>query len=304
MLFARPEASASSENVTGRVASTTWRTKSPARSMAWDPDGLFIALVCTGSIVQYGVLQCDSRHRAPGPPISSEVGWRCSSTRWPATNCSLPTPIEVLDRGWRRIVSEIGVQFVKPEATELFAKAGQKVDGQTVWLDPDFVMEQVAKAPGEFDVQARNPANNVHVGGDSMIFSGVYGPPFVRAGTYVATPRSRTSASSHARAELPRVGLGRRGDLRAQRCAARLAAPRHDLCSADADRQVLHGKRRLGRKRARHDQDDRDALRQSRSPSRRRRRRSRSSTATRRFAGTTGCSTRSSSTTSPISRSC
>ncbi len=93
-----------------------------------------------------------------------------------------PDAIEVLDRGWRRIVSEIGVQFVKPEAVELFAKSGQKIDGQTVWLDPDFVMEQVARAPHEFDVQARNPKNNVHVGGDHMIFSGVYGPPFVRSG--------------------------------------------------------------------------------------------------------------------------
>ena len=93
-----------------------------------------------------------------------------------------PDAIEVLDRGWRRIVSEIGVQFVKPEAIELFAKAGQKVEGQTVWLDPDFVMEQIAKAPREFDIQARNPKNNVHIGGDSMVFSGVYGPPFVRAG--------------------------------------------------------------------------------------------------------------------------
>src|ERR1017187_6484530 len=91
-----------------------------------------------------------------------------------------PDAVKVLDRGWRRIVSEIGVQFVKPEATELFQKAGQRVDGQTVWLDPDFVMEQVAKAPREFDVQARNPANNVHIGGDHMVVGGVYGPPFVR----------------------------------------------------------------------------------------------------------------------------
>src|ERR1039458_9589976 len=88
----------------------------------------------------------------------------------------------MLDRGWRRIVSEIGVQFVKPEAVELFRRAGQKVDDQTVWLDPDFVLEQVAKAPREFDVQARNPANTVHIGGDHMVFGGVYGPPFVREG--------------------------------------------------------------------------------------------------------------------------
>ncbi|MGA2529495.1 MAG: trimethylamine methyltransferase family protein [Acidimicrobiales bacterium] len=93
-----------------------------------------------------------------------------------------PDAIEVLDRGWRRIVSEIGVQFVKPEAVELFRQAGQKVEDQTVWLDPDFVLCQVSKAPREFDVQARNPENTVHIGGDHMVFGGVYGPPFVRQG--------------------------------------------------------------------------------------------------------------------------
>jgi trimethylamine---corrinoid protein Co-methyltransferase len=90
--------------------------------------------------------------------------------------------IAVLDGGWRRIVSEIGVQFAKPEAVELFAKAGQQVDGDVVKLDPEFVLEQVAKAPREFDVQARNPAHNVHIGGDHMVFSPVYGCPFVREG--------------------------------------------------------------------------------------------------------------------------
>src|ERR1700729_4144431 len=90
--------------------------------------------------------------------------------------------VGVLDAGWRRIVSEIGVQFAKPEAVELFRKAGQKVDGEVVFLDPEFVLEQVAKAPREFDVQARNPANSVHIGGDEMVFSAVYGSPFVREG--------------------------------------------------------------------------------------------------------------------------
>jgi trimethylamine--corrinoid protein Co-methyltransferase len=93
-----------------------------------------------------------------------------------------PDAVEVLDRGWRRIVSEIGVQFVKPEAVELFRAAGQAVDGQTVTFDPEFIVEQIAKAPREFDIQARNPANTVHIGGDHMVFGGVYGPPFVREG--------------------------------------------------------------------------------------------------------------------------
>src|ERR1700751_130610 len=91
--------------------------------------------------------------------------------------------VGVLERGWRRIVSEIGVQFAKPEAGELFRKAGQQgVDGDVVRFYPDFVLEQVAKAPREFEVQARNPANNVHIGGDDMVFGAVYGCPFVREG--------------------------------------------------------------------------------------------------------------------------
>ena len=87
-----------------------------------------------------------------------------------------------LDQGWRRLVSEIGVEFMSDRALDLFKKAGQSVEGNNVKFDPDFVMEQVKKAPSEFDVQARNPKNSVHIGGDYMVFSGVYGPPFVRDG--------------------------------------------------------------------------------------------------------------------------
>jgi trimethylamine---corrinoid protein Co-methyltransferase len=93
-----------------------------------------------------------------------------------------PDAVGVLDRGWRRIVSEIGVQFAKPEAVELLRQAGAKTDGEVVFLDPEFVLEQVAKAPREFGIQARNPANTVHIGGDQMVFGGVYGSPFIRQG--------------------------------------------------------------------------------------------------------------------------
>ncbi len=90
--------------------------------------------------------------------------------------------IDTLDKGWRRIVSELGVEFLSEEALELFRKQGQDVDGQNVKFDPDFIMEQVAKAPREFDIQARNPERSVHIGGEHMVFSAVYGCPFVREG--------------------------------------------------------------------------------------------------------------------------
>src|SRR6478735_1047462 len=88
----------------------------------------------------------------------------------------------VLDRGWRRIVTEIGIEFLLPEAVEAFRAAGQQVDGDKVILDPEFVLEQVAKAPREFDVQARNPEKSIHLGGQHMAFASVYGCPFVREG--------------------------------------------------------------------------------------------------------------------------
>jgi trimethylamine---corrinoid protein Co-methyltransferase len=87
-----------------------------------------------------------------------------------------------LDAGWRRLVTEIGVQFDSERARELFRQAGQRVEEETVFFDPEFLLEQVAKAPREFDVQARNPENSIHIGGDSMAFGAVYGPPFVREG--------------------------------------------------------------------------------------------------------------------------
>ena len=87
-----------------------------------------------------------------------------------------------IDAAWRRLMTEIGVEFMSDRALELFRAAGQKVEENTVFLDPEFVLAQVAKAPREFDIQARNPANTVHIGGDAMVFGAVYGPPFVRQG--------------------------------------------------------------------------------------------------------------------------
>jgi trimethylamine--corrinoid protein Co-methyltransferase len=90
--------------------------------------------------------------------------------------------MDKLDQGWRRLVTEIGVEFMSQRALDLFREAGQRVEDNTVFFDPEFILAQVAKAPREFDVHARNPAHTVHIGGDSMAFGAVYGPPFVREG--------------------------------------------------------------------------------------------------------------------------
>ena len=90
--------------------------------------------------------------------------------------------LQELERGWRRIVSELGIEFLHEEALDYFRTAGQQVEGELVKFDPDWILEQVAKAPPEFDLQARNPERTVHIGGNHMVFSAVYGCPFVREG--------------------------------------------------------------------------------------------------------------------------
>src|SRR3954465_8488748 len=96
------------------------------------------------------------------------------------------SPMQELERGWRRIVSELGIEFgtsePHAESVALLEAAGQEVDGQLVKLDPDWIPEQVAKAPREFDLQARNSEHTIHIGGNHMAFGAVYGCPFVREG--------------------------------------------------------------------------------------------------------------------------
>jgi trimethylamine---corrinoid protein Co-methyltransferase len=87
-----------------------------------------------------------------------------------------------LERGWRRIVSELGIEFLHADALEYLRQAGQNVEGELVKFDPDWILEQVGKAPAEFTLQARNPERNVRIGGRHMVFSAVYGCPFVREG--------------------------------------------------------------------------------------------------------------------------
>src|SRR3954466_2203427 len=113
---------------------------------------------------------------------ASRAGGQMFHNRMPRYEVLSEDAMATLDKGGRRLVTEIGVEFMYSRALDLFRAAGQRVEEHTVFLDPDFLPEQVAKAPREFDLQARNPANSVHIGGDAMAFAAVYGPPFVREG--------------------------------------------------------------------------------------------------------------------------
>ena len=107
----------------------------------------------------------------------------------------------VLDKGWRRIVSELGIEFLLPEAVELLRAAGQIVEDENrVRFDPEFILEQVAKAPREFELQARNPEQHAPTSAATTWCSRPStGARSSARATSAATPRwptSRTSCAS------------------------------------------------------------------------------------------------------------
>lgn len=87
--------------------------------------------------------------------------------------------VQLIHRESMVILSEIGIDFYLEEALSILQDHGVKVEGETAYFDPDLVMEYVSKAPASFTQLARNPDRSVTIGGDSMVFAPVYGPPFV-----------------------------------------------------------------------------------------------------------------------------
>ncbi len=76
-----------------------------------------------------------------------------------------------------RILRDIGIEFLNPEAVEHLRKAGCIVNGTNVRMDEDFVMEMVGRAPESFTITPRNPERELIMGGKHMLFVNVSSPP-------------------------------------------------------------------------------------------------------------------------------
>jgi trimethylamine---corrinoid protein Co-methyltransferase len=84
-----------------------------------------------------------------------------------------------------RILAEIGIEFREDEETvQLFQNAGGEVTPLTksswnIKFEPGLIRSLLATVPEQFWQHARNPENNVLIGGDSVVFAPSYGSPFI-----------------------------------------------------------------------------------------------------------------------------
>ncbi len=87
--------------------------------------------------------------------------------------------LEKIHQATLTVLEKNGVAFHSEEARDILKKGGAKVEGETVYFPPKMVMEQVANAPDEFTLHARNPEKNVVIGGNNTVHAPGYGSPYV-----------------------------------------------------------------------------------------------------------------------------
>jgi trimethylamine--corrinoid protein Co-methyltransferase len=102
--------------------------------------------------------------------------------------------IEAMHDASLRLLADVGMEVLHDESRRILRQAGADVDESSlrVRCDPAMIEEKIVTAPPVFTMHARDPAKNLEVGGDHLVFTAVGGPAFVndldrgrRAGTYV-----------------------------------------------------------------------------------------------------------------------
>jgi trimethylamine---corrinoid protein Co-methyltransferase len=86
--------------------------------------------------------------------------------------------VEAVHEHAMTILEEIGTDVRHEGALALLSGLGQRVDGERVRWDREFVMEMAAQAPASFTLTARNPARAVTLGGGRPVLTPVGGSPF------------------------------------------------------------------------------------------------------------------------------
>jgi trimethylamine---corrinoid protein Co-methyltransferase len=85
--------------------------------------------------------------------------------------------VQAIHRTAMRILSDIGIEFLNPDAVAILERAGCKVSDENVRMGEDFVMEMLGHAPESFTITPRNPDRELIIGGKHMVFVNVSSPP-------------------------------------------------------------------------------------------------------------------------------
>lgn len=109
-----------------------------------------------------------------------QLPWREVSNNYAPVEILSVDQIETIVETALDVLSTQGMRFLEPASRDTMRKAGADVDDNTqmVRLEPALVREKLALAPAEFELRARNPAHDLKLGGNRVVFTSVGGPAF------------------------------------------------------------------------------------------------------------------------------
>jgi trimethylamine:corrinoid methyltransferase-like protein len=122
--------------------------------------------------------------------------------------------VETIHRSALRLLEEIGMDVLNPEARDLYRSAGAIVEGERVRIGREIVDAALKTAPAEFTMYCRNQDRDVRMGGNWVAFWPVGGRPIVPTRTGAAAPAHlRTTTISSAWPSSSTASAGQGADL-------------------------------------------------------------------------------------------
>ncbi|MEO1734017.1 MAG: trimethylamine methyltransferase family protein [Pseudomonadota bacterium] len=112
-----------------------------------------------------------------GGTVIDQMPWRLPKLIDPPIEPLTQEGVEAVHDAAMRILEDIGIAMLNPEGLTILKEAGCKTDGEIVYMDREFVMEMVAKAPSKFTITPRNPAHEITLGDNHILFGNVSSPP-------------------------------------------------------------------------------------------------------------------------------
>lgn len=112
-----------------------------------------------------------------GTAVIDQMPWRIPVNPDRPTEPLDADAVQRVHKAAMRILSEIGIEMLNPEAVAHLKAAGCKVNGTNVRFEEAFVMEMVRRAPSSFTITPRNPDREITLGGKHMVFVNVSSPP-------------------------------------------------------------------------------------------------------------------------------
>jgi len=111
----------------------------------------------------------------------AQLPWQSVKNPYPPMQLLDEDRMDQLHKTSMRILSELGIRVMSEKVMDLFAKAGAIVDREsnTIRIDESIATEALRYVPSSFTLTSRNPEKQVHLGGNSLVFGLVAGPPNV-----------------------------------------------------------------------------------------------------------------------------